>query len=216
MSDRLWYYAIDEKPKGPVSEPALHAMLAKGELTWDTLVWCETLTDWTPASRIETFRPITTPPSGPHPSEPSTVASSDLAPRSPQADRTPRTYVVRHWRGDLSLATSYWGNLILVTVLYTIAINVLIPTDIADALCRDLAWGNWVVAVCTGHHPVATRRPVACRCQPQESHPPALLGNARAGVRGLRHFQHRQHLCHPRLAPVRGVRANCRWPRQLW
>jgi hypothetical protein len=39
MADRLWYAALNGKQAGPFGEPLLRAMIARGEVTADTLVW---------------------------------------------------------------------------------------------------------------------------------------------------------------------------------
>jgi hypothetical protein len=75
MPDARWYFAVDGKPKGPVSEAELRVLLTKGVVSLDALVWTETLVGWTPASEIERFRPAVTPPPAPPPVPPPIPAS---------------------------------------------------------------------------------------------------------------------------------------------
>lgn len=47
-----WYYIKDGKQEGPISESNLGKLLDNGHLRPDTLVWCEFLTEWIPASQV--------------------------------------------------------------------------------------------------------------------------------------------------------------------
>jgi hypothetical protein len=53
--ERLWHYVQDGQSLGPIPESEMLRMLAEGRLRADSLVWTESLTEWTPAGRIETF-----------------------------------------------------------------------------------------------------------------------------------------------------------------
>jgi uncharacterized RDD family membrane protein YckC len=53
--ERVWHYVQNGQSLGPIPESELVKMLVEGRLGADTLVWTESLTDWTPASRIEAF-----------------------------------------------------------------------------------------------------------------------------------------------------------------
>ena len=50
---RQWFYAREQNSIGPVAEAELAALLEKGEVPWDTLVWHRALPEWTPAARTE-------------------------------------------------------------------------------------------------------------------------------------------------------------------
>jgi len=53
--EKQWYYADGEKTEGPVSESSLMQMISCSEISKDTLVWTEGMTDWTSASNIGKF-----------------------------------------------------------------------------------------------------------------------------------------------------------------
>lgn len=82
-----WYYAdASGGQQGPFSQDELLQMVAAGQITPETMLWAEHLTEWTPAARIEGIFPGTTsapapvdpyaPPSqtAPHPGDPSALA----------------------------------------------------------------------------------------------------------------------------------------------
>lgn len=50
-----WWYAKDGERTGPITEEYLVELITNRRLPPDTLVWSETLTEWTPASQISTF-----------------------------------------------------------------------------------------------------------------------------------------------------------------
>jgi len=52
MMGKKWFYANGEKTEGPASESSLIQMISCGEISQDTLVWTEGMTNWTSASNI--------------------------------------------------------------------------------------------------------------------------------------------------------------------
>jgi hypothetical protein len=48
-----WNYIQDGQSLGPIPEEELKARLAAGSLSWETLVWCDDLTAWTPARLVQ-------------------------------------------------------------------------------------------------------------------------------------------------------------------
>ena len=42
-----WYYAVDDQQVGPVSEDAFQVLVSDGTIRKDTLVWNNTMSDWT-------------------------------------------------------------------------------------------------------------------------------------------------------------------------
>ena len=48
-----WYYAIDREKQGPITETEFNALVESGTITDATLVWNETITDWTPFEEIK-------------------------------------------------------------------------------------------------------------------------------------------------------------------
>ena len=58
-------------------------------------------------------------------------ASSQMAwPAAPPAKEKPKSYLVRHWRGQLSLAVSFWVNWVLVNISFGLSHIVVNPNDI--------------------------------------------------------------------------------------
>jgi GYF domain 2 len=52
MADAVWYFAIDEEERGPVTEAQLRTLIGTGNLSRDDLVWREGLNDWVPAWQV--------------------------------------------------------------------------------------------------------------------------------------------------------------------
>jgi len=47
-----WYYAENDERKGPIEDPAFHALVGAGTIKPGTLVWREGLADWVPYSQL--------------------------------------------------------------------------------------------------------------------------------------------------------------------
>ena len=60
MTERCWYYGKGNKPVGPIPESKLREMFRTGNLSIQTFVWSQPMTNWVSASTIETFRLSTT------------------------------------------------------------------------------------------------------------------------------------------------------------
>src|SRR5579885_2001000 len=58
MAEREWYYAQGNRQEGPISERGLIELLAVGKLPLTTLVWCEEMSNWSPASTVDVFRAL--------------------------------------------------------------------------------------------------------------------------------------------------------------
>ena len=54
-----WFYVSEGKSVGPVSRVALLRQLEEGELSPETLVWAESLKEWTPARDVRFLQPST-------------------------------------------------------------------------------------------------------------------------------------------------------------
>ncbi len=52
MADAIWYFAIDEEERGPVTEAQLRTLIGTGNLSRNDLVWKEGLNDWLPAGQV--------------------------------------------------------------------------------------------------------------------------------------------------------------------
>jgi len=51
--DKQWFYAIGDKTVGPVTKYDLEQMLSRGEISKDTLIWAEGISEWAPFSSLE-------------------------------------------------------------------------------------------------------------------------------------------------------------------
>jgi len=90
-----WYIAKDGKPQGPFSEDEIRQLIKSGELKDNALLWHEGLSDLHRAEEIPEF----------------------FSPDADRSDSSSHCYMARHWRGELSLAKSYWVNTFLLSVV---------------------------------------------------------------------------------------------------
>ncbi len=65
MSDTMWYVAVDGQTAGPMSEPELVDALQAGTYGPNTQVYCEGVTDWTPAHTVADLNAHVAPPPPP-------------------------------------------------------------------------------------------------------------------------------------------------------
>lgn len=56
MNEKSWYYVKDNKSVGPIPESRMREMFHTGNLSTQTLVWSQPMSNWMPASNVETFR----------------------------------------------------------------------------------------------------------------------------------------------------------------
>lgn len=64
MADTQWYSAVNGKQEGPFGEEAFRAMIARGEIRPDTLVWSPALAGWTKAGEVPGLTPASQRPPG--------------------------------------------------------------------------------------------------------------------------------------------------------
>jgi hypothetical protein len=123
MGDQ-WYAARDGETYGPVSFERLLAAARDSELRRDDLVWSEGMETWRIASSIPAlWDPIL--PSAPKSDQvlQNTVSAGTAEPAAEPSTQQPTSrganFILRHWRGQLSLAVSYWviGFLLTFVVL---------------------------------------------------------------------------------------------------
>lgn len=87
-----WFYAEGSKQKGPLEEPKLRAMLARGEIAPDVLVWREGMPQWAAARSARGLLPASTAFAAPDASRAGVQTSGQPASalsKSPQAPGTP-------------------------------------------------------------------------------------------------------------------------------
>ncbi len=75
MAEKYWYYVKDNKQEGPIPETKMQEMFDAGLLGPETLVWSESMTQWTPALKIESFRVKAFPSPPPLPQKPPPIPS---------------------------------------------------------------------------------------------------------------------------------------------
>jgi hypothetical protein len=121
-----WYVARDCKTYGPFTPEEMSAGVRDNELRRDDLVWCEGMPQWQPSGEVPGLWP---PPNLPPPPAPAPVREQARSPAVVAQDsargnvqplgegqagavqKAPRRagFIVRHWRGELTLAQAYWG-----------------------------------------------------------------------------------------------------------
>ena len=119
-----WYLARQGARYGPFSSRELSEHAQQNQIGRDDLVWGPGYLDWVPAATVAgLFEPPPLPTETPtveRAGDPEGTAVAEPPPTPPAAPSidaaaTPsparrRSYVVRHWRGDLALPLSFWVN----------------------------------------------------------------------------------------------------------
>jgi hypothetical protein len=143
--DSSWYVLVDEKQFGPLAQDYLVKLAQEGKLRPETLVWRPGLKNWVAAETTGVLFPsslarstsssrsdanlarITVSAEERLPTAPAEDAKTDgpLQPRTDEPAVKKRNYIVRHWRGELSLPVSYWVNGFLGSLAATIVIAVI-------------------------------------------------------------------------------------------
>lgn len=83
-----WYYSENNQQHGPVSEDQLANLYRTGTVKGSDLVWCESMSEWTPISKIAAFASIMSGPDISSTSGPSTPSATptlvdDFPPATP-------------------------------------------------------------------------------------------------------------------------------------
>lgn len=81
MAEKYWYYVKNDKQEGPIPESKMQEMFDTGHLGSETLVWSESVKEWTPASKVESFRVKIIPSPPPLPRKPPPIPSFEKAKR---------------------------------------------------------------------------------------------------------------------------------------
>lgn len=127
-----WYIARDGSRVGPYSHQQLIELVGSGELKPDDLVWKAGLASWTKAVELDgIFMP---PPLDDIASSSKQFDQSKAPTRSPIARL--RSFVSKHWRGELSADAIFWRVLVLTSIVYNVTIGALdsVANDAASSL----------------------------------------------------------------------------------
>lgn len=125
-----WYLNTRGAISGPHTLPELYRLIETGKADLQDIAQAEGLEGWMPLSEVirranaAAPAPNTSPGFSPQKSEEKTQAS---APPTPTVVRS--NYLLQHWRGELSLAVSYWVNNFVVSLALGAAIGALSTTD---------------------------------------------------------------------------------------
>lgn len=141
---KRWFFAHNGQKLGPFNSEELEGKDIKPE----TLVWCSGMEDWKAAKDTSLADSLFGVPPEIPPSELS-IPPLIGEPRPTQRASNEResNYLVRHWRGELTLARSYWLNVVGVTLvagaLQQLFLKADVPLNILaiTALCSFLLFG---------------------------------------------------------------------------
>jgi hypothetical protein len=140
MAMEEWFVGRNGRRVGPHRLETLRAGAAKGKLRPDDLVWHEGMANWsradTVADLIDAF-----PKSA---AAPTTAVAKDehltgAAPGAQPERASTSNYILRHWRGALSLPVSYWINYFFVGVVCAIAVSALSAGGMAESMSMRAA-----------------------------------------------------------------------------
>lgn len=106
-----WFTHVGGKRNGPMATDAVTAALADGSLRPTDWIWRVGFKDWQQVQTVD-------------------VAAAAEPPPAPVAPKAP--YLLRHWRGLLSLSRSFWLSGLLIAFLFGVLYFSLLRLDIAD------------------------------------------------------------------------------------
>jgi hypothetical protein len=164
-----FYMIVDGSQEGPLSFSQLVAAVAAGRLKGQDLVWKPGLPAWASAASVpglftppklvqeenqgkEQISPIS-----PALDEPTSEAVAEQ--ETPVAKATGMvttgpekkpSYLVRHWRGDLSLAVSYWLNGFLLNIAAVATVGAYVAyssSETDDGITKSFVILNGVIAL---------------------------------------------------------------------
>ena len=144
---RAWHVVNHDGTTTEETEESLRGRVDRGSIARETLVWTFGMPDWAPAgqiladwftrsrqpesSRLRQERDARSAP-GPDIGDQRAELSSAAATGKPRSRRG-RSYIARHWRGELPLAISYWVNGLLLFASVIAAETALAWVDITAA-----------------------------------------------------------------------------------
>ena len=138
MTEKYWYYIKDNKQEGPFSESKMQEMFDTGHVGSETLIWSESMTEWTPVSKVESFqvKSILSPP--PLPMKPPPIPSQEEA----KIVREETVSQVRPW-------VRYWAryfDIFVFAMISGIILGIITPSvfDMPDIIVGMLIIFIWV------------------------------------------------------------------------
>jgi hypothetical protein len=137
---RAWHVVNRDGSVTKETEETLHHRVVSGSVVRKTLVWTPGMAEWMPAAEaLPGWFRLPAPPEGLPTSSAVDVAAHQATGRNPseqpaappsrprslpvqsQPNRRRRSYISRHWRGELPLAVSWWVNGFLVLAIIVAA-----------------------------------------------------------------------------------------------
>jgi len=148
-----WFVGRDGRKLGPYSFATLRQLAERGLLQPNDLVWTEGASEWERADSVEGLFSCKV--VGSTTSDDSAWANRtrEVAPEHPAVEAaalgdTRRNFLMRHWRGELSLPVAYWVNGALVSGLLVVGITGGAASEFVRHL-GALGTGLWLLSVIT-------------------------------------------------------------------
>ena len=123
-----WYRQKDDKQLGPYTIPELFRFVETSEARPEERVEAEGGTEW--LTIAEVLRRSNDSGSELASSNPSLASQMTLDSR--RKPRSGGNYILRHWRGDLSLGFSYWVNIVFLTLILLVLFAMIGEEDLSS------------------------------------------------------------------------------------
>ena len=144
MNDKIWYFKNENEPKGPYTLETFSELIMTSVISETTLVWKEDASDWAAANSMPEFSHLFSKRALPLSalSNQSTGTSDDLMqeeqPPSSQnknMKKVEKSYLLKHWNGEFSLAWAWWVNGALFNVIL-----ISLDSILTDAAILENPW----------------------------------------------------------------------------
>lgn len=149
------YLHRDGAATGPIAEDEVGELIRSGELNPASLVWRPGMADWSPASDVPgLFAPPPSPGSRPQSRPIGLIAEIDQSTQATRSENQSvtglqhRSYIGRHWRGELTLERSFLLNTLGLNLILAIAVGAIRETLSANAWGIGHPRSMAVVALC--------------------------------------------------------------------
>ena len=132
-----WFVFKNDKQLGPIPEPDLASLVRQGKLPPETLVWSEGMTDWSPISNVETFKPsleLVNPPVQFQSAQPSVQSPSAVASATSGGETTTRPVLEAGFAEEPHPWIRYWARYVDMNVMSLIVGVLLAASPPAAAL----------------------------------------------------------------------------------